>query len=183
MIIYLEGPDGSGKTTLGDHIQDSLSGTGITTVFGPSLNIPTHPKHPNRVNEKQLFKSLKTMAESKTALFIIDRGPISDIVYRVFDDYQPVTTLSKVIDFFKKYNKKILTIYCCSDDAEKNMLARGDENPIALKRHKEITKVYDIVMEQLFRELKFNYCKYNYSKKVSINETISLANYFVYMNR
>lgn len=181
MIIYLEGPDGSGKTTLKETIYDSLSNAGYNVIPNGLDLIPTHPREgENRMNESQLFKQLRKMANEK-AIYICDRGPISDCVYRVFDAYQSVTTINKLKTFIEKNNSKILLIYCRTNKAEDAMKTRGDESQIALTRHKEITKLFDMVMSIIMSNLKFNTLKYDFTKKKQINEVIGSANYWAYM--
>lgn len=181
MIIMLEGPDGSGKTTLIENITDILDNIDSVTDYALNHGCETHPNlGKDRISEKNLYNYLNCWIKTDSVL-LIDRGAISDIVYRVFDDYKPVTSLNKFIKFLKKNEKHILTIYCRTDKAEENMLKRGDDNPIALAKHKEITKVYDLVMDQIKDSLKYNYIKYDYSKKSSINEALGKVSYFCYM--
>lgn len=181
MIIYLEGPDGSGKSTLVDSIVDVLEGSNIQYMENAKVLVSTYPKDQDRLNEKQLFNTLKRMATANV-VYIVDRCFISDCVYRVFDNYKPVTTLHKCIEFLKKYNQKVFTIYCRTKDAENYMLKRGDDNPIAIEKHKEITRVYDMVMALVSANLKYNYFKYDFTKKRGINELLGAISYFVYMN-
>lgn len=179
MIIYLEGVDGTGKSTLVRMLEDSLSEFGKVDAKA-NERIPTYPTRPNRVNQTKLFKELKAMARDNV-IHIIDRGPISDIIYRVFDDYDPVTTLDKVEEFIKLYNNRILTIYCRNSNAKRNMLERGDDNPIAIAKHDELSKSFDIVMNILFNNLSCNCAIYDFNDRNSIGEVLGHANYFVYM--
>lgn len=183
MIIYLEGPDGSGKSTLlndiANHIHDKFK---VDIIRNANQFIPTHPKADHRINETLLFYTLRKLAKDDKAVYIIDRGPISDLVYRVFDSYDWVTTPNKVIEFFKKYSNKIMTIYCRTDLAEKKMLERGDENPIAIEKHKEITKLFDLFMSSYKDRVKYNVIRHDYSKKSSTKQILSKVDYFCYMN-
>lgn len=183
MIIYLEGPDGSGKSTLlssiANHIHNKFK---VDFLSNANRFIPTHPKAENRVSEKELFRQLKRMAKDDKTVYIIDRGPISDLVYRVFDSYNWVTTPNKVIEFFKKYSNKIMTIYCRTDLAEKKMLERGDDNPIAKQKHKEITKLFDLFMSSYKDRVKYNVVQHDYSKKSSTKQILNKVDYFCYMN-
>ncbi len=180
MIIYLEGPDGSGKSTLLRNLKEVLQQKWLVDAYG-NMRIPTHPARSGRVSEKTLYSELKKMANDKYKVYIVDRGPISDIVYRVFDDYSQVTTLSKLTEFMRNNSRGIYTIYCCSSKAEENMLKRGDDNPIALTKHKEITKVYNLVMNVLQSAVKYNIVTYDYNKRGDFNKIMQGAQYFCHM--
>lgn len=177
MIVYLEGPDGSGKSTLNKVLTDTL--LEITNVISDAESlISTHPARPGRVSKKELFSRLKTMANSKD-VYILDRGPISDIVYRVFDDYKSVASVLDVMNFIQTYNNRVLIIHCDSDKAEENMLKRGEDNPVALEKHKELRKVYKLFMDMLDATLPYNLIRYDYNNKLSINNVIGFTSYFV----
>ena len=180
MIIMFEGPDGSGKSTLLTKIHEYLIEKYYIDRVDACGNywIPTHPKAPDRVSEEQLFSKLEAMIKDDT-VYLIDRGPISDCVYRVFDDNTTVTSIDKVKEFINKYNTKFMLIYCKTPDAEKYMRERGEDNPTSLQRHKELTKVYDLVMNLL--KTKYNYIQYDFTvnKTKKILDTID---YFVFMN-
>lgn len=143
MIVYLEGPDGSGKSTLANEIAKYLKDEGYEVDRFAERNVSTHPTRPYRLDKKHLLDELKYM-ERDTAVHILDRGPLSDVVYRVFDNYDPVATMTDYLNFFASH--AAIIIYCRTSNAEKAMNDRGDDNPVALTRHKEISKVYDIVM-------------------------------------
>lgn len=179
MIIYLEGVDGSGKSTLVKMLEDSLSQFGKVDTEG-NKRIPTHPNRQDRVTQAKLFKELKAMARDNV-IHIVDRGPISDLIYRVFDTHKSVTTMDKVQEFLQEFNNRVLLIYCRNDMAKRNMLERGDENPVAIEQHDKLSKSFDIVMNLLFSNLRCNYNVYDYTNTNSINEVLGHANYFVYM--
>lgn len=179
MIIYLEGVDGTGKSTLVRMLEDTLSKFGKVDAEG-NKRIPTHPNKLDRVTQAKLFKELKSMARDNV-IHIVDRGPISDVIYRVFDKHTSVTTIDKVQDFLEEFNNRVLLIYCRNDSAKRNMLERGDENPIAIEQHEKLTKVFDIVMDLVFNHLSCNYAIYDYTNNNSINEVLGHANYFAYM--
>ena len=179
MIIYLEGVDGTGKSTLVRMLEDTLSRFGKVDAEG-NKRIPTHPNRPGRVTQAKLFKELKAMARDNV-IHIVDRGPISDVIYRVFDTHKSVTTMEKVQDFLQEFNNRVLVIYCRNNMAKRNMLERGDENPIAISKHDELSKAFDIVMELVFKNLACNCAIYDYTYSNSINEVLGHANYFAYM--
>ena len=85
MIIYLEGPDGSGKSTLADKIAELCKQLNKKYDRNGEPKVSTHPTRPNRVNANEVFNILRSMAESDE-IVILDRGPISDNLYRMFDN-------------------------------------------------------------------------------------------------
>ena len=182
MIIYFEGPDGSGKSTLLNTIYNDLVNKGYKVDPQANRFIPTHPKAEKRVSERQLYRALKKMATDDSTVYLVDRGPISDIVYRVFDDYKPVTTPRKIMQFMQEYFTKILTFYCRTDLAEKKMLERGDDNPVALKRHKELTRLYDTIMDCFDEVLSAPIIKFDYSKKNSFRRVMKWVKTFINYN-
>ena len=147
MIVYVEGVDGSGKTTLINNLAKKLIDLGYNVEVNAENFIPTRPNNGWRIEEDEMYSTLYGMLESDR-IFFLDRGPISDIVYRVFDDYEPVTTYNKIRKWIKLHNN-IMVIYCRTDKAKENMIKRGDDNPVSLARHNEISKVYDLVMENI----------------------------------
>lgn len=182
MIIYFEGPDGSGKSTLLNTIYNDLVNKGYKVDPQANRFIPTHPKAEKRVSERQLYRALKKMANDNSTVFLVDRGPISDMIYRVFDNYNSVTTPRKFMRFMQDNFTTIITLYCRTDLAEKKMLERGDENPIAIQRHKEITKVYDMLMGSFDEVLHAPILLFDYSKKNSLRKVMKLVNTFVRVN-
>lgn len=165
MIIYLEGPDGSGKTTLANKIAKLCEEQEVQIVPNGETLISTHPNRPDRITKENLFASLDDMAKSNT-VYILDRGPISDSIYRMFDNYEPVCKLEDIAKSFAQYlvNKQAIIIYTRSDKAEEAMLARGDDNPVALRRHKELTKAYDLIMGVLNMTLRNTIMRFDFSK-------------------
>lgn len=183
MLIIFEGPDGSGKSTLQDKVCEIMQkySPAIKVLNNAEWLILTHPKSDTRVNERELYKQLKRMATCKDTVYLVNRGPISDIIYRIFDNYSTVTTFPKLLDFIVKYQRQIIIVYCNSKIAEQKMLERGDENPVAISRHKEISKIYDLLMSIIDSKVKYSLKKFDMSKKNDTNRIISDITYTCYM--
>lgn len=182
MLVIFEGPDGSGKTTLQNKVSEVMCkySNNLKVIDGAEQLIPTHPKSQVRVTKQELYKQLKRMATAKDALYLVNRGPISDIIYRVFDNHPPVTTLPKLLEFIKKYERQLIIVYCHSKVAEQKMLERGDENPIAISRHKEISRVYDIVMSVISSNMRYNFKNFDMTKRNDKERIISDIAYTTY---
>lgn len=171
MVVYLEGADGSGKSTLAKAIEQYYTEKGYKCVLDAESLINTHPKRPNRITGTELFIKLEQMCRSDL-IYILDRGPISDLVYRVFDNYESVTNLESLINFLEPaINLGFLKlIYCKSSKAEEAMRERGDDNPTALNKYKELSKVYDLVMSAItVRSYIINYDFHYFNKNQLTN--------------
>lgn len=161
MIVYLEGPDGSGKSTLAKTVSWNCSNLSIDYVFAEP-SIQTNPTKPNRIFREELILRLYHMLTNKKTVYILDRGPISDCIYRLFDKYDPVIELNELVDLLSRYSENIFLVYCNNDKAEEYMLERGDDNPVAIKKHKKISMAYDMIMPLL--ENRVTYMKYDFTK-------------------
>lgn len=163
MLINLEGPDGSGKTTLSDAITAELIREDLPVIQTKDgeCKVDTHPKSRYRNKPSELISAITDMAYSDN-IFVLDRGPISDVVYRNFDDYESVITERQVYDLLFLLKRQIIIVYCRTDIAEQKMLERGDDNLIAIEKHKEITKKYDDILSYIINRcqvLRFDYSK------------------------
>lgn len=72
-IIILEGPDGTGKTTLGQHIADRYNGTYIHCTYNEEIGKDVFGYHTNVV--------AKAIADSQKGIVCIDRLWLSEMVY------------------------------------------------------------------------------------------------------
>lgn len=149
MIIYFEGPDGAGKSTLIDAVDNELRNreNDFSVCKHAEQLMPTHPKDKNRMLGTHVISKLFECANDDDNIYLIDRGLISDWVYRLFDGYKPVCDIRTILNVLSEivYNDKGIIVYCNSALAEQKMLERGDDNPIALQRHKEISHAFDLV--------------------------------------
>lgn len=167
MIVYIEGVDGSGKTILTNNIGIHCRKLGYECDTTAECTISTNPKSLYRVNNTYLFTILKNMANDNATIYILDRGPISDIIYRIFDNYKPIATLEQCVKAFKDYGNKIIIIHAKTASAEKAMMRRGDDNSTALEHHKELSKIYDNIMNLLNYILCGKIVKFDWTKRKS----------------
>lgn len=152
MIIYIEGVDGSGKTTLLNMLAEKIDPIkiirGIELIKDANKFIPTLPTVKDRVSSHDLVKEIKRMASDDTTIYLVDRGPISDIIYRTFDEYKPVIDLDDIIKLLKPLidDDRVLVLFCDSDKAYSKMLDRGDNNKIAITHHKQLRYLFNNIM-------------------------------------
>lgn len=169
MIIYLEGADGSGKTTLAKKLANQLRGTGYEVVEDAEKLMSTHPTRPNRVDKETLLDVWsKCLKDNK--YYIFDRGPLSDIIYRVFDNYEPVISLGEFSQILQSNlrSNKLKLIYCDSEEAYQAMLNRGEDSFIAVSKHAELRKLYRLVMTMFSNSP--NYQHYDFSQHMLVKE-------------
>lgn len=145
MIVYIEGVDGSGKSILANQLTDFLKSKQFKVYRNGESLISTRPNHPKRVSHETLFDRLTRMANSDI-IYILDRGPVSDCVYRCIDEYQPVTMLSSVYEWLRRYRAKVFGIYCKTLHSEQDMLERGDDNLNAISCHPILERIYDTII-------------------------------------
>lgn len=172
MIIYLEGPDGSGKTRLVKTIIWHMKNRTIDYKLGEPL-IPTNPRVKGRVTKNDLIVKLYDMLTNDKVCYILDRGPISDCIYRLFDEYEPVIEMKKLLDLYIRYSDKMLFVYCNNERAEEYMNERGDDNPVSLTKHHKITQVYEMIMPLLSAHvhmLKYDFTQ-DYGKTIKAIES------------
>lgn len=178
MIVYLEGVDGTGKTTLSNAILAGLKRVeklkNLVGVGNCEPVISTRPDKPGRISSKNLFQNVMNWAMDMDHVFILDRGPISDCIYRVFDDYEPVVNLKETLRLFKLIEFGTVIVHCDTDISEQKMLERGDDNPVAIARHKDIRRLYKTVMP-LFDAHTYDYEKQDKTKYADKLTTILLG--------
>lgn len=145
MIIYFEGADGSGKTTLKEKVVDRLMNMSSLTDKYTIVNniepyINSNPSSGVRCSKTELYLRWRELIDDQEAIYVIDRSPLSDIVYRAFDEHDVLMTLDDFTYLIK--TTKVINVFCDSDRAEELMKARGDDNPIALAKHRTIRYLY-----------------------------------------
>lgn len=149
MIVWFEGADGSGKTTL----VDSLLDYGYTSIPSPA-----------RIKNKDIeLKNMRSVVDAgrlsdKTVL--IDRGPMTEFVYRLVDNCE------SYLDSVERYlqlisNSKI--VYCYSRNAFANAMKRGEDNIVDVAVHRQIVNAYEHHLNMLKKFYKdVQICWYNW---------------------
>lgn len=161
MIVYLEGPDGSGKTTFAQKLVYACITMDKSVELSAHL-INTDPRKEPRLSKDIIFNRFEQMRLSDT-IHILDRGPISDIVYRCFDKIERTIELDEFLNFIYEIElnprvstRRMMIVHCDTQAAEMMMKARGDDNPKAIEFHYNISQIYKQIMP-LFKAEKYDF--------------------------
>ena len=132
MLIIVEGPDGSGKTTL----CNNLAVNGYT--------IERHQRYDN-FSESYVLQ----MMLSKE-VYVVDRMILTQWAYRILDK-QPLDDCdfkwnSLVMILNKRYTK---VIYCCNKNAYKYSIQRGEDNITSKYKADKLKRIYDFIISTL----------------------------------
>lgn len=163
MLIIVEGPDGSGKTTLVNKINKA----GIAKkIYG------THKDMPN-----QYLLWLTLMYEcinDRNNNYIIDRCFISDWAYRIsMNDGNPYITLDQIVELLKL--PKVIYIFCDTDKSYELSQERGEDYVKKPDEHCKLRTSYNFI-EHTIRKFckKVNCITYDFEKDNSIDFFIKL---------
>lgn len=156
MIVYIEGIDGSGKSTFAKAVAEYLTEKGFAVEPKAEKFMVTHPWRLDRINKDRLNYHLRRcLASSK--VYIVDRGELSDIIYRTFDShkYSSLMTLKEYHEFYLNYARKYIIVHCDTNESEQLMLARGEDNPISISEHQKLRYLFNQIMP-LFNARKYD---------------------------
>ncbi len=156
MIVYIEGVDGSGKSTFAKAITKYLQDKKMDVYPKGEKLMVTHPWRLDRTTKENLLFNLRACLMSQT-VFIVDRGEISDLIYRAFDNdkYTALMTLKEYQDHYNYYSHRYILVHCDSNRSEQLMLERGEDNPISITEHQKLRYLFNQVMP-LFHAHKFD---------------------------
>lgn len=156
MIIIVEGPDGSGKSTLVKQICEKLK-------YEELKCIPRN--YPGQYSLWNVFLSNCTNSGKN---YVIDRCFISELIYRCcMEDSYPNITMSRIVDLL--YNHKVLYIFCENEHSFTNAIQRGETYVTNKNKHDAIVKAYNLLFNMIH---KFTTCfvtKYDYEKQTFKN--------------
>jgi len=157
MIVYIEGVDGSGKSTFAKAITEYLQEHGFDVIPKAEKLMVTHPWRLDRISKDELTYRLRGCLTNDNKVYIVDRGEISDILYRTFDSdkYSALMTLQEYYNLYKLYANKYFFVHCDSQRSEELMLKRGEDNPISITEHQKLRYLFNQVMP-LFNSRKFD---------------------------
>ena len=147
MIIFVEGADGSGKSTLVKQLSDA----GYKTYRIQS-------------DKNEIWEWLRITGE-KRGTIIFDRVSfISDLVYRLCDKKErygmSLPEISAVMSC-----SDIAIIYCKTDTSFDDAIERGEDLITTKEHHDKICNIYDIIIDmfKIFSDVKV--MEYNWTKQ------------------
>lgn len=170
MVIYIEGVDGSGKSSFAAAVTTYLQEKGFKVHPKAEKQLVTHPWRLNRLTTQGYLSRLRSFLGS-AEVFIVDRGELSDIIYRTFDNekYSALMTLSEFYRFYQMMQHSFIVVHCDTDQSYELMLKRGEDNQVSITEHQKLRYLFNQVMPL------FNAIKYDLSVKPSYLDAI-LAN-------
>lgn len=152
MLIVVEGNEGTGKTTLIDRLSEQL----------PFIRIKYSKDCEN------IFPDLEYFAFNRS-LFVLDRGFVTDMVYRIRDGKQGQTSLAEIAELCKRGWVKI--IFCNNDNGYEDALRRGENNITTRTDYDYVTGTFDRIKALLKCFTNVETFDYNY-KCTSIDDVL-----------
>lgn len=159
-MIILEGPDGTGKTTLANALAKKLNGFVIHAGFDRKWDI------------RQFHSAVITSAyfiENSGCPVIIDRWAVSEAVYgRVFRGGEAYDTAALMRDACLSYEP--ILVYCRNDNAIENHLKNKAEREEMFDDMTDVVKTYDELLKsgKYGRWMVYDYTKRDINKFVEI---------------
>ena len=155
MLVFVEGPDGTGKTTL---INNICSAKNVKHIFGIHKDAP---------RQYLLWKCLIETCVESDEIFIVDRCFISDWAYRVaVKDGKPYMSFSEMCTLLQLDTKNVVYVFCNNDNAYINAVERGEDYICDECVHDRLTGCYDFIADTLknycgCKVLRFDFAKDN----------------------
>lgn len=144
MLIYVEGVDGSGKTTLCKQLEE----LGFRTV------------RIERSDEWRDTDWYTLDADRSCAYIICDRSFISDLVYRTCDGDALQITDPVSYAHLLKGNR---VIYCKTPTSYKDAMERGEDNITTPEKANKIKRTYETLLD-MFKLFGVEVLEYNWKK-------------------
>lgn len=160
MILILEGPDGSGKSTLGKQLAADL---GVEYVY---------PGKPENVYQCQEIVNHVDSLREDSRLYIIDRTPwISDLIYATAFDRPTLMKVKDIVEYQAKPGQ--FPIFClptCLSKSDISQEVKPHKSKWHMQKvmanHERIINLYD----RIFRTNFPNSPRYNFRKEGSYEE-------------
>lgn len=151
MITYIEGVDGSGKSTLIQKLKEKYGAI--------QLEIPGRS-----LDEWKSWCDINCSYRKWPQIFVADRSLISELVYRMEDKKD--TFLTK--ELLQKFLIGAQFVYCVSKTSYDDAIDRGDDNIESHTQHVNREVLYDGIFHTLETIYKIPVLRYDWhSKKMS----------------
>ena len=151
-IYYLEGPDGSGKTTLANKIAEIKKASNIHSSFNKDWDIKKY--HDNMMEAVQLILPYTSV--------ILDRWAISEKIYgEIFRGKPSYNVIDYLWENEDKLNNAIF-IYCRNNDVIRNHV---ENQKVRFEMYNDMSKViksYDEFIDD--NPLQYNWIIYDYTE-------------------
>lgn len=144
MIILIEGNEGVGKTTLINELLEKIT---ITTLKSSK-------------NFKGLYTLYRDLAKSPQ-LFVLDRGFLTDIVYRIWDNKQGQLSLYQ-IGILCSESSNIKIVMCHNFNGFENAVKRGENVVRCQKDYDRIDQIYEDAVRVIRNFTDIEVYDYNY---------------------
>ena len=148
MLILVEGADGSGKTTL----VESLRKRGFKVVKPVERCLSDQ-------EIRWTYLCLNSVHGGMTN-HIVDRGFISELVYRTFDGRPPTISLTSICVLLKQCK----IIYCKTESQYEDSIQRGEDNITRKEDAEQISKLYDLFITLFEQFEKVPVFRYNWRR-------------------
>lgn len=151
MLVIVEGPDGSGKSTLIKQLCEKYN-------FEELKGIPR--EYPDQASFWAKLMQSCTCCKSRT--YIVDRCFISELVYRcVKQDLYPNIELNRVCELLWTYRP--IYVFCMTKNSYKYATERG-EDYVDEKEHARIVEYYDMLYHLFDKFTHTRMVKYDFTK-------------------
>lgn len=177
MIIFIEGIDGAGKTTLYNALRDirfeHIDGSKIN--FEQTVN--AHNPYVTGYELEAFNMRLRSQRNSKD-IYIYDRSPISELVYRMWDEKY----CKYKLEFFEDLVRGTIgfaVIYCKPSNLKHawDMRTERDKDDISTESDRdEIAQHYDSVMDVFEKLLHVPICLYDWTVHADISTVCKFIN-------
>lgn len=155
MIVWVEGADGSGKTTLVKKLVEDYGFAG--------MKIPAHVDEPTKESAQDEYLRWIDwwsfmQKYSRTRPIIVERGHISEMVYRM-NDAKPTYLNGAMI---QKHMSGTKIICCSTSTAFDDAIRRGEDKITSKVQHSQICSDYRAIIGMLCRFYNCDCCSYDW---------------------
>lgn len=156
MLVILEGPDGSGKSSLATQLKEA----GLTLVRQPRGIAFT-------------YRWMRLLAKSKRAT-VFDRWGVTSWVYRLLDN-EPLDEVDFTFSEMCTILKNSVIVYCTNKNAFENSIKRGETNIRTKQKAKELKRLYDFAINTIKLYKLSTVIEFDFSKD-SVDELLQKLN-------